>query len=167
MVEKNTNNECKEYNALKYKTMIMTGNNIETKIDNETNKEDLDNFLLKEMANNKKQSWSKLSKTDKIKKLNKYIVDVLNKKYNLTDMERNNVKRFMLHLLDRKKMTKNNEIDYDEENGVIRDIFIVSFDNESRKFTMNKTPSSTSKKKTSTRKNPTKKKISTEKIDNI
>lgn len=167
MVEKKDINECKEYNALKYKTMIMTGNNIEQKIDNETNKEELDDFLMKEMANNKKQPWSKLSKTDKIKKLNKYIVDVLKQKHDLTDIERNNLKRFMLNLLDRKKMTKNNEIDYDEETGVIKDIYVISFDQVSRKFSINKTPSTNSKKSVSTKKKTIKKKDNKEKIDTI
>lgn len=167
MVEKKDINECKEYNALKYKTMIMTGNNIEQKIDNETNKEELDDFLMKEMANNKKQPWSKLSKTDKIKKLNKYIVDVLKQKHDLTDIERSNLKRFMLNLLDRKKMTKNNEIDYDEETGIIKDIYVISFDQATRKFSINKTPSSSSKKSVSTKKKTIKKKDNKEKIDTI
>jgi len=167
MVEKKDVNECKEYNALKYKTMIMTGNNIEQKIDNETNKEELDDFLMKEMANNKKQPWSKLSKTDKIKKLNKYIVDVLKQKHDLTDIERSNLKRFMLNLLDRKKMTKNSEIDYDEETGIIKDIYIISFDQATRKFSINKTPTSSSKKSVSTKKKTMKKKDNKEKIDTI
>lgn len=167
MVEKKDVNECKEYNALKYKTMIMTGNNIEQKIDNETNKEELDDFLMKEMANNKKQPWSKLSKTYKIKKLNKYIVDVLKQKHDLTDIERSNLKRFMLNLLDRKKMTKNSEIDYDEETGIIKDIYIISFDQATRKFSINKTPTSSSKKSVSTKKKTMKKKDNKEKIDTI
>ena len=47
---------CKEYNALKYKTMIMTGTNIEKKITNETNEQEINDFLMNEMMNNKKQS---------------------------------------------------------------------------------------------------------------
>jgi hypothetical protein len=165
MVEKKDVNECKEYNALKFKTMIMTGNNIDQKIDNETNKEELDDFLMKEMANNKKQPWAKLSKTDKIKKLKKYIVDVLKQKHDLTDIERSNLKRFMLNLLDRKKMTKNSEIDYDEENGIIKDIYIISFDQTTRKFSINKTPTSSSKKSVSTKKKTMKKKDNKEKVN--
>ena len=119
------------------------------------------------MANNKKQPWSKLSKTDKIKKLNKYIVDVLKQKHDLTDIERSNLKRFMLNLLDRKKMTKNSEIDYDEETGIIKDIYIISFDQATRKFSINKTPTSSSKKSVSTKKKTMKKKDNKEKIDTI
>ena len=45
--------ECKEYNTLKYKTMIMTGQNLDTKIDNETSMDDLNTYLMKEMNENK------------------------------------------------------------------------------------------------------------------
>lgn len=46
---KNKIKECKEFNALKYKTMILTGsNNFDSKIDNETNEKKLDNFLFNE-----------------------------------------------------------------------------------------------------------------------
>jgi len=35
--------DCKEYNSLKYKTMIMTGTNIESSLD--TNEEKINMFL--------------------------------------------------------------------------------------------------------------------------
>ena len=130
--------ECKEYNALKYKTMILTGNNIEKKIDNETNEDTINNFLINEMKENKKQSWNKLSKTEKIKKLNHYINNNLSEKYDLNEIEKSNTKRFILGLLDRKKLTKNNDIEYDSESGNIINIALLLFNTNNRKFTLNK-----------------------------
>ena len=130
--------ECKEYNALKYKTMILTGNNIEKKIDNETNEDTINNFLINEMKENKKQSWNKLSKTEKIKKLNHYINNNLSEKYDLSEIEKSNTKRFILGLLDRKKLTKNNDIEYDSESGNIINIALLLFNTNNRKFTLNK-----------------------------
>lgn len=130
--------ECKEYNALKYKTMILTGNNIEKKIDNETNEDTINNFLMNEMKENKKQSWNKLSKTEKIKKLNHYINNNLSEKYNLSEIEKSNTKRFVLGLLDRKKLTKNNDIEYDSESGNVINIALLLFNLSNRKFTLNK-----------------------------
>ena len=124
--------ECKEYNALKYKTMILTGNNIEKKIDNETNEDTINHFLMNEMKENKKQSWNKLSKTEKIKKLNQYINN------NLSEIEKSNTKRFILGLLDRKKLTKNNDIEYDSESGNVINIALLLFNSSNRKFTLNK-----------------------------
>lgn len=130
--------ECKEYNALKYKTMILTGNNIEKKIDNETNEDTINHFLMNEMKENKKQSWNKLSKTEKIKKLNHYINNNLSEKYDLSEIEKSNTKRFILGLLDRKKLTKNNDIEYDSESGNVINIALLLFNSSNRKFTLNK-----------------------------
>ena len=132
------NKECKEYNTLKYKTMIMTGQNIDTPIQNETNAEDLDSFLMNEMNENKKQPWNKLSKTDKIKKLKLYIQNTLTEDHQLNEIERQTAQRYILSLLDRKKITKNAELDYDEQTGVITKIHILLFNPASRNFTLNK-----------------------------
>tara|TARA_Y100000816_G_C25765757_1_gene402181 strand:+ start:101 stop:604 length:504 start_codon:yes stop_codon:yes gene_type:complete len=141
--ENNTSNNakdkpCKEYNSLKYKTMIMTGNALDSTILNETNETDLNNFLTNETQKNKNQNWSKLSKTERIKKLNIYVKDVLTSQYNLNNEEVNNLKQFIYHLLERKKITKKNEISYDENTGVIQNIHVLLFNSKIRKFTLNK-----------------------------
>ena len=64
-----SNNNCKEYQALQYKTMINNGTNIDTAILNETNEEKINNFLEDEIAKNKKQPWIKLTRTNKVQKL--------------------------------------------------------------------------------------------------
>ena len=148
-VSKNKDFNCKEYQALKYKTMITTGTNIEKKIDNETNEEQLNNFLEKELIMNKKQSWNKLTKTEKIKKIKSYITGGLQNEYSLTDEELSLTKRYVLTLLDRKKLTKNHELDYNEETGNIEKINIIEFNTKSRKFTLNKSTKKVSSKKVS------------------
>lgn len=148
-VSKNKDLNCKEYQALKYKTMITTGTNIEKKIDNETNEEQLNNFLEKELKMNKKQSWNKLTKTEKIKKIKTYITSGLQNEYSLTDEELLIAKRYVLTLLDRKKLTKNHELDYNEETGEIEKINIIEFNSKSRKFTLNKSPKKSTSKKVS------------------
>lgn len=148
-VSKNKDLNCKEYQALKYKTMITTGTNIEKKIDNETNEEQLNNFLEKELKMNKKQSWNKLTKTEKIKKIKSYITSGLQNEYLLTDEELLITKRYVLTLLDRKKLTKNHELEYNEETGEIEKINIIEFNSKSRKFTLNKSPKKSTSKKVS------------------
>ena len=46
--------ECKEYNSLKYRTMIMTGKDIDQKLEHESSQQELDKFLLKSKAQMKK-----------------------------------------------------------------------------------------------------------------
>ena len=130
--------ECKEYNTLKYKTMIMTGQNIDTPIKNETNVADLDSYLMNEMKDNKKQPWNKLSKTDKIKKIKNYIQNTLHDKYQLNEEERQNSQKYILSLLERKKLIKNSEVDYDEETGTLNHIHAILFNPVNRNFTLNK-----------------------------
>tara|TARA_B100000902_G_C27212489_1_gene865166 strand:- start:574 stop:1074 length:501 start_codon:yes stop_codon:yes gene_type:complete len=145
---------CKEYNALKYKTMIMTGTNIEKKITNETNEQEINDFLMNEMIHNKKQSWNKLSKTEKIKKLNHYISHNLNEKHDLNTTEKQQIKAYVISLLDRKKLIKNSDVNYDEETGEIVEIYALEFNESSRKFTLNnKKPETKKTSKKTTKKN--------------
>ena len=151
MASSDKESSCKEYNALKYKTMIMTGNNLEKKIDNEKNVEIIDQFLMNEMKQNKKQSWNKLSKTEKLKKLNNYLTNNLCKTYSLSETEKMNTKKYIISLLDRKKLTKNSEIEYDEITGDITNIGSLEFNSSNRKFTLNKELNNSKKKITKTK----------------
>tara|TARA_B110000467_G_C18308470_1_gene476310 strand:+ start:1347 stop:1868 length:522 start_codon:yes stop_codon:yes gene_type:complete len=137
---------CKEYNTLKYKTMIMTGKNMDTQIINETSEEMLHDFLMMESSNNKKQQWNKLSKTFKIKKLQEYVNITLKEEHQLTSEECGQTMVYVKKLLERKKLTKNSEIDYNEETGVIESVHCIVFQNVHRKFTLNKDMKNTSKK---------------------
>jgi hypothetical protein len=127
--------DCKEYNSLKYKTMIMTGTNIEPTMD--TNEDKINMFLSMDMEKNKKGVWSKLSKTEKVKKIKNYIKTNLLKEHNLSEGEIITANKFFSLLMDRKKLSKNNELIYNQENGLIESIDGLTFNTESRKFTIN------------------------------
>lgn len=127
--------DCKEYNSLKYKTMIMNGTNIDSTL--ETNEDKVHQFLNQDMEQNKKNVWSKLSKTEKIKKIKHYIKHELTQKHNLTDAEVIHANKFFSLWLDRKKLSKNNELAYNQEDGLIESIEGLSFNDESRKFVIN------------------------------
>jgi hypothetical protein len=127
--------DCKEYNSLKYKTMIMTGTNIEPTLD--TNEEKINMFLSMDMEKNKKGVWSKLSKTEKVKKIKNYIKTTLFKEHNLTDTEIVNATKFFSLWMDRKKLSKNNELIYNQDVGLIESIEGLTFSAETRKFTIN------------------------------
>ena len=99
--------ECKEYNSLKYRTMISTGENIDTFSD--STEETLNQFLNLDIENNKKGVWSKLSKTEKIKKIKSYVKDTLTKTHSLNEEEVSTAIRFFILMIERKKLSKNNE----------------------------------------------------------
>ena len=127
--------DCKEYNSLKYKTMIMTGTNIEPTLD--SNEEKINMFLSMDMEKNKKGVWSKLSKTEKVKKIKNYIKTVLAKEHELTEAELLNANKFFSLWMDRKKLSKNNELIYNQDVGLIEGIEGLTFNVETRKFTIN------------------------------
>jgi len=126
--------ECKEYNSLKYRTMISTGANIDTFSD--STEESLNQFLNLDIENNKKGVWSKLSKTEKIKKIKTYVKDNLTTKHGLNEEEENTAIRFFILMIERKKLSKNNELSYNQENGNIDQIGGLTFHPETRKFTI-------------------------------
>ena len=139
-------NDCKEYQALKYKTMIATGTNLEKKIENETTEQDLDAFLNRKIIEKKTQHWNKLTKTEKIKRLKAFINNNFKKKHELNDDELIHARRYILNMLERKKLNKNVEVSYDEQRGEISDIPVIEFNESSRKFTLNKSFNGQSKK---------------------
>jgi hypothetical protein len=142
--QKESKDECKEYNSLKYRTMISTGANIDTFHD--ATEETLNKFLTMDIENNKKGVWSKLSKTEKLKKIKSYVKDTLVANHNLNEDESNTAIRFFTLMIERKKLSKNNELSYNQENGNIDQIGGLMFNTDTRKFNIVIEPQS--KKKT-------------------
>ena len=157
---KKKDDSCKEYQALKYKTMIATGTNLEKKIENETNEEQLNKFLESEILMNKSQNWNKLSKTEKSNKIKFYVNNKAKQDFNLNEEETLSAKKYILHMLNRNQINKNNELNYNKESGNIEEFHVILFNENSRKFTLNKKFNPQSKKKRSPVKSDPKKKTS-------
>ena len=126
--------QCKEFNSLKYRTLISTGTNIESTVD--TSEEAINNFLNMDIENNKKGIWSKLTKTEKTKKIKNYVNNVLKPEYNLTDEEMATATRFFTITMERKKLSKNNELTYNQDEGLIEQIGGLNFNTDTRRFTI-------------------------------
>ena len=136
--------QCKEFNSLKYRTLISTGTNIESTVD--TSEEAINNFLNMDIEHNKKGIWSKLTKTEKMKKIKNYINNTLKDEYKLTEDEISTATRFFTFVMERKKLSKNNELTYNQDEGFIEQIIGLQFNIETRKFTIN--PDTSARKKT-------------------
>jgi hypothetical protein len=133
---KETNNKddyCKELKNIAYKTMLLNGQEIVPEINNTSNNI-LSNFLENESYANKKENWSKLDKTQKIKKLITHIDDNLQKKYKLSDDETSKCHKYLLKCLERKALSKVKDVIYDKETGLISDIPNLHFDSIERVF---------------------------------
>ena len=126
--------QCKEFNSLKYRTLISTGTNIEFTVD--TSEEAINNFLNLDIENNKKGIWSKLTKTEKTKKIKNYVTNILKQEYKLTDEEMATATRFFTITMERKKLSKNNELTYNQDDGLIEQIGGLNFNTDTRRFTI-------------------------------
>jgi len=126
--------ECQELKNIKYKTMLLNGNPlIETKTQN--NVSNLELFLENEKNNNSNEPWCKLNKTIKTKKLLDY-VELYKKENNLDDEEAKILVIFLKDSVDRKKLCRVKDVNYDKSNGIIKDIPALTYIKSSKHFTL-------------------------------
>lgn len=134
--KKPTDDNCRELKNIAYKTMLLNGTEIVPEINN-TNKSTLSNYLENESNANQKETWTKLDKTQKIKKLTSYI-DILQKNNTLNKEESNKCKNYLVKCLDRKALNKTKDVNYDKDNGTITNIPNLHFENSTRVFILKK-----------------------------
>jgi len=128
------NSECQELKNIKYKSMLKTGVPLkETK--SSDNISNLEKFLENEKDININESWCKLNKTIKIKKINEYS-DIYQIKYNLDDNEKMQLISFLKDCLDKKKLQRVKDVIYDNKKGIIKDIPALLYNKPSKHFTL-------------------------------
>jgi len=133
-MSKETQPECNELKTLKYKTMIINGVQWpETK--SSTDLANLDKFLENEKNNNASEPWSKLDKTAKIRKLTVF-ADNYKKDNNLDENEYNKLIFFFRDCLDRKKLQRVKDVNYDKNLGEIKDVPALHFVKQTGHFTL-------------------------------
>ncbi len=126
--------DCNELKTLKYKSMILNGIPWpETKSSSDL--ANLDKFLENEKITNSNEPWSKLDKTDKLRKL---ILFAYNYKslHNLTENEYTQLIVFFKDCLDKKKLQRVKDVNYNKETGEISDIPALHFNKPSNHFTL-------------------------------
>ena len=130
---KNTD-ECLELKNIKYQTMLINNNNnnnpiIKEKINN------IDNFLDQEKKHNQKQPWCKLGNGTKIRKINEY-VNEYSIKNKLNDEDKKKLKSYLKKSMERKKLQRVKDVQYDIENQKIINIPGLLYHKEKNKFTL-------------------------------
>lgn len=107
----------------------------------QTAKENSVNDILRsETVQNKQQPWSRLNKTDKIAKLNMYVVS-MTEKYDLVPNEIVALKRYLVTSLERKRLVTVKDVVYDAESGEIVNIPLLTFDEANRTFALQRSAS--------------------------
>ena len=131
------NSECQELKNIKYKTMLLTGNNKKLMSSITSDISNMDLILDNESNLNKKESWNKLDKSVKMDKINLYI-EGLRKKHKLNATEIDNLRCYLSTSLDKKNLYKNRDVVYIKESGKLENIPTLYFNNNTRKFTLRK-----------------------------
>lgn len=115
--------------------------------------DNMDKFLEEKKKAVNKDTWIKLDKTTKIVKLNEFVENTYKSKYNLDDELVMKCKTTLLELLEKKKFSRNKDINYDKENNKIINIPLLNFNNgvfylssERRVSTLKSLPTLKSKK---------------------
>ena len=127
--------ECQQLKNIKFKNMLLTGNNsVQAKPTVHSKKANIDLFLEKESNLNKNEPWNKLDKTDKIKQLTEY-VNTSASNFSLNPTEMADFKSYLIDSLDKKKLQHVKDVQYDNQTGKILNIPNLHFNTTSRKFT--------------------------------
>jgi hypothetical protein len=153
-----TKESCRELKNIEYQTMLLNHSVIKKK--SEDNDKKIELYLNSEKKMQKGKTWSKLEKAHKLKKISLFVVEY-SKNNELSQEEQNELKKYLLTSLHRKKLQRVKDVIYDIQTGKIKNIPGLSLHTDSkgkRKFTLRKID-----KKSSTSKGLVPKKISTRK----
>ena len=126
--------ECVELKNIKYKTMLLNGNPI-TEYKSSNDLVNLDKFLEDDKTNNQNEPWTKLDKMVKIKKIIIF-AEKYSKEKNYSGEEEKLLILFLKDCIDRKKIYRVKDVDYDKIKGEIKDIPALFFNKVNKNFTL-------------------------------
>ncbi len=128
--------EMKDLKNIKYKSMLLSNNNYNNLSPRDANDvNNINDFLEKEKQTHTNELWSKLDKTIKMQKI-RLFVDDYSTINNLTVKESKILLSFLTTSLDQKRLSKSKDVIYDRENGIIKSIPCLLFNQVNRKFTL-------------------------------
>jgi hypothetical protein len=132
--ESQQSNGCNELKTLKYKTMILNGV-LWPETKSATDLVNLDKFLENEKITNSNEPWSKLDKTAKIRKLSVFADNYKNEN-NLSHEEFAQLIFFFRECLDKKKLQRVKDVNYNKETGEIKDVPALHYNKSTSHFTL-------------------------------
>jgi hypothetical protein len=116
----------------KYRNIINIYPNNNT---DEINFNKIDQLLEKEKQYNKTEQWTKLDKTIKIQKLHHY-AEKYGKDNNLSIKDIKSLKLFFTDCLEKNKLNKTKDVQYDKEKRDISSIPALNFNHSTKNFTL-------------------------------
>jgi len=131
--DKEKKNTCNELKNIQYQTMLLN-QHTDTPIPNTSeNLTDLDAFLDREKESNKQLPWNKLEKSLKLRKLTTYVRKYSND-HNIDKKTSQELGFYLKDCLERRKLQRQKDIDYDKITGCIKDIPNLIFNKHNGTF---------------------------------
>lgn len=127
---------------------IYFGKMLMPTLTSQQNLDKLDIFLEDEKVANQKDGWSKLDKTIKLKKLEEY-TELYAESHQLNEPDKLKLLAFLREALDKKKLSKAKDVNYDKINGTIKGISNLIFHKQAQRFSLRSIDSATRKSKPS------------------
>ncbi len=144
-----------EKKSNKYKNIIQSNHGSLPMITDELTSINIDEMLEKEKQHNKIDSWNKLDKTAKLRKLYRFS-EMYGRENNMTVKEIKSLQSFFSECLTKNKLQKKKDVNCDKETCEIVNIPALFFNSINRNFTLKNTDT----KRVSTLKSLTPKRIS-------
>jgi hypothetical protein len=116
----------------KYKNLIQPAT---ASYDGESDYAAIEEMLEQEQLKNKAEAWNKLDKTHKIQKLHAF-AEKYGKDHSLPVKETKNLKAFFVDSLDKGKLQKTKDVNYNKETREILGIPALHFNSDTRAFTL-------------------------------
>ena len=108
---------------------------IPTVVEVSTSQKTLDALLDNETQQNRAEPWNKLNKTIKIQKINSY-ADKYASENGMSEEEAGTLKRFLLNCLDKSRLQKTKDVQYDKVKQEIIGIPALMYSTTHNKFTL-------------------------------
>ena len=132
--EKNTNTNSNTTTEIKYKNLLSNSSE-NLYLSSEMSSVNIDLLLEREKQNNKKEGWNKLDKTIKIQKLHGF-AERYGRENSLSTKEIKSLKLFFNECLEKNKLQKTKDINYDKETHEIISMPVLFFNTINRNFTL-------------------------------
>tara|TARA_B100001094_G_C17683545_1_gene554571 strand:- start:8 stop:517 length:510 start_codon:yes stop_codon:yes gene_type:complete len=141
ILEENDNDLKKNPNVKVHKKPIQLkdierrSRNSMQKNDSELSETDINKMVDDEKGKKYHQTWTRLDNGSKLNRLLLYS-QKCKEDYELTDNEFKKLQKLLINAINKNKFSKISEINYDKENGIISDIKVLEFNEDTRVFNL-------------------------------
>jgi hypothetical protein len=128
--------ECLELKNIKYKTMLLNGNNKQFNHTKSEKMAEIDRFLEKERKMNRAEPWGKLDQTQKMKKIEQFVTTFKREEQQIDEHEQTLLKKYLKECINKKRLQRVKDVLYDKEKGIILSIPNLIYNKSRQRYTL-------------------------------